>query len=95
MRLVDLAPKLYRSGPSDGNEKLADADYLDFGCPNGCLGADGNPRRICIPLKPGRSDGWDRSGDSLDTLTLSPSIEVLGDHCRWHGFIRNGELVDA
>ncbi len=39
---------------------------------------------------------WKRQGDTFDTLTLSPSIDVTGnlqfkDH--WHGFITNGKVV--
>lgn len=36
--------------------------------------------------------GWRRSGETFETLTLSPSVRMLGgeDGCRWHGFIRNG-----
>jgi len=36
-----------------------------------------------------RPDGWNRTGDTFDTLTLSPSIFPPG---HWHGFIRNGEI---
>jgi hypothetical protein len=37
---------------------------------------------------------WQRTGEGLDTLTLSPSIKVLGgaDGCEWHGFIRAGRF---
>lgn len=37
---------------------------------------------------------WTRTGDSLDSLTLTPSIQRVGG-CRWHGFITNGETVNA
>jgi hypothetical protein len=98
VKLVDLRPRLYCSSSEDSGEPaLADADHLDFDCPGGCSDGDPDrpgPRRVCIPLKPGRSDGWDRNGDSLDTLTLTPSIQVHG-HCNWHGFIRNGEIQNA
>jgi hypothetical protein len=35
---------------------------------------------------------WQVSGESLATLTLSPSINIPGD---WHGFIQNGQMIDA
>ena len=48
---------------------------------------------------------WERSGDSLDTLTLRPSVNfthVLPDsvvghpvRCNWHGWVTNDEAVDA
>lgn len=52
-----------------------------------------------VPVKPGNPHGWDWDGN-LDKPTLSPSI-LFGDghidnrECRWHGFLRNGEWIDA
>jgi hypothetical protein len=37
---------------------------------------------------------WTRTGDTFDTLTLTPSIQRVGG-CRWHGFITNGEAVSV
>lgn len=38
---------------------------------------------------------WDRTGETFDTLSLSPSIDttqlVFENH--WHGFINNGEVI--
>lgn len=34
---------------------------------------------------------WHREGETFDTLSLSPSIDVSA-HGHWHGFIRNGEI---
>jgi hypothetical protein len=31
--------------------------------------------------------GWDLTGDSFETITLSPSIHQVG---HWHGFLRAG-----
>jgi hypothetical protein len=33
---------------------------------------------------------WKRRGDSFDTLTLTPSIDVKG---HWHGHITDGEIA--
>lgn len=33
---------------------------------------------------------WERAGETLETLTLRPSIQRIGG-CEWHGFITNGE----
>lgn len=36
---------------------------------------------------------WKRSGNTFETLTLSPSVDAsvdIGGH--WHGFITNGEI---
>lgn len=34
---------------------------------------------------------WNVSGDSLENLTLTPSVDVGITSC-WHGFITNGEI---
>ena len=34
---------------------------------------------------------WQRTGDTFETLTLSPSIDASSDG-HWHGFITNGEI---
>lgn len=39
---------------------------------------------------------WLRTGDTFDTLTLSPSIlRTLPEGCGWHGWIRNGAVIPA
>lgn len=48
---------------------------------------DGGP-----PMKYGAL--WERTGDTIESLTLSPSVNRL-DGCRWHGWIRNGEAVEC
>lgn len=37
---------------------------------------------------------WQRTGETFETLTLSPSIQKL-DGCKWHGWVRNGEVLNA
>jgi hypothetical protein len=37
---------------------------------------------------------WHRTGVSFETLTLDPSIRIDGPF-PWHGFVRNGEIVNA
>lgn len=48
---------------------------------------DGSPR-------PPDEKAWARTGDTIETLTLSPSVQRL-EACKWHGWIRNGEAVTA
>jgi hypothetical protein len=36
--------------------------------------------------------GWERIGDTLENLTLRPSIQRVGG-CAWHGFITNGWVI--
>jgi hypothetical protein len=65
---------------------------LGFECPCGCdvrcfvpfsNPLDGGPAH-------GLSSHWERTGDSIDSLTLRPSIQRM-EGCKWHGFITNGE----
>lgn len=39
--------------------------------------------------------GWQRTGDTFDTLTLTPSILRNPDKggCGWHGYVTNGEII--
>lgn len=46
-----------------------------------------------MPWREGRG-GWERTGDTIDTLTLSPSVQRMDD-CRWHGWIRDGFAVEC
>lgn len=103
MRLADLDARFI----GNGGEGVTDKDgnpvpyrpgvAVVFDCPKcgadhpGCIEftnpLDGGP--------PARTDGhtWQREGDTIDTLTLRPSI--LRKDCGWHGFITNGEITEA
>lgn len=35
---------------------------------------------------------WQRTGDTFETLTLSPSVDASASG-HWHGFVRNGAIV--
>lgn len=37
---------------------------------------------------------WERTGDTFETLTLTPSILDKG-RCGWHGFVTNGEVTSC
>lgn len=89
VRLSSLNPTWVNDGDRVGVGVACD-------CPCGCDVAlyvgfanplDGNPQ-------PSHSLGWQRTGDTFDTLTLTPSIRRL-DRCKWHGFIANGEVRTA
>jgi len=41
---------------------------------------------------PGR---WMASGTGLDDLTLSPSINLTGPGCGWHGFVNGGQVTSC
>ena len=80
---------------------------ISFRCPCGTHPRDddyGTDRCVILlnnPLDGGGKfddtpDGhyWTREGETFETLTLSPSIQRVGG-CQWHGFIRNGEIINA
>ena len=85
-------------------DKLEDAQGVMFLCPK-CFetnnGRVGTHSVLCWfkgrgvsddeDPKPGR---WAFAGNSIDDLTLVPSINLPGEKgCQWHGFIRNGVAI--
>lgn len=53
---------------------------------------DGGPPVPAGSSLPGENDGrrWQRSGDTIETLTLAPSVDC--SRCgHWHGIVSNGE----
>lgn len=109
MRLVDLNP---RWATSDGRTIGVNFDCPGACCagkPSARDQFDARERAgetkiiIAVPFKTDlggahyRDDGWDRTGDTLETLTLAPSIQAFGyEHQpHWHGWIRSGEIVNA
>jgi hypothetical protein len=56
--------------------------WVSFLCPH-C-----RTQRLSVPVGAG---GWQASGETFDTLTLTPSVDV-GGFGHWHGFITNGEI---
>ncbi len=102
MKLTDLNPRWLYSGLDDEGDLTADSRRVGvtFDCPCGCS-PDG--QRVAIefsnPIEggaPTRSDGhtWQRTGETFETLTLSPSI-LRRRACGWHGFVTNGEIRTA
>lgn len=101
MRLSDLDPVWIVTG--DGRHGMG----VTFECPCAKCRAAGPPyeaRRLFAmfsnpidggPPEPpdGRpSPRWKRSGDTFETLTLTPSIDASASG-HWHGFITNGEVT--
>jgi hypothetical protein len=90
VRLSDLNPEFLSHGGS------------------GVTTADGHPVPVtegvgyvpfANPIGPGPGMGlsgprWQRTGDTFETLTLTPSVfRVKGKGgCGWYGFITNGEV---
>jgi hypothetical protein len=99
MKLTDLNPSwvgyggegmMMNSQPIPRRERTA----IEFDCPCGC------DHRVCIPFanpEDGQGPvysglGWQRTGETFDDLTLTPSIQrELPARC-WHGYVTNGEV---
>lgn len=77
------------AGTEEGRRFVRGAHYVAcwFSNPNGAAVAP--PEALPAPR-------WtvEAGSTSIDDLTLSPSIAIVGG-CAWHGFVRNGALVDA
>lgn len=98
-RLVDCNPRwVGRYAGCDDDTPVG----FDFDCPEGHEDC-----RHAIPFTPA-FDGatmaswqpngaiWQRTGDTFETLTLSPSINTplrADTGCAFHGFITNGEIT--
>jgi Family of unknown function (DUF6527) len=102
MRLVDLRPSFFciMRDPSRHGVGLA------FDCP--CRCGDRCAIYFTNPLDGGavipiaesgnQKHRWQRTGETFDTLTLTPSINWLereNGPSHWHGFITNGEVRNA
>jgi hypothetical protein len=75
-------------------ERLADANACWMGCSER-LAFDCPIHEDCrveVPTAAVETDGkWGRTGTTIDTLTITPSIRRQGA-CGWHGFIRGGRF---
>jgi hypothetical protein len=107
MRLTDLNPRWVGAGGTgvsnaDGSPVPERGGVgISFDCPCGACGIRGyvafeNPLDGGQPyISPGQPT-WQRTGDTFETLTLSPSILRTPPYaCGWHGWIRNGEATNA
>lgn len=91
MRLTDLDPNFWTAEAGRAGQGIT---FLCPCCLTQHLGVwfanpvDGGP-----PAPPELSPAprWQRSGDTLETLTLSPSIDASASG-HWHGFIVDGEI---
>lgn len=44
------------------------------------------------PVLEASHPAWQRTGETIDTLTLQPSIQRMDPGgCKWHGYVTNGE----
>ncbi len=96
MKLVDLEPRWISGG---GRRGLG----LMLNCPGKCCTGPGAVERIPVwfanPLDGGPTAsadgrGWQRTGDTFEALTLTPSIDASRSG-HFHGFITAGEVTGA
>lgn len=89
-RLVDCNPRWGVEGQDDAFQRL----WITFECPEGHAECQHS-----IPFTPSmdgdaqpRSDGplWQRTGDTFETLTLSPSIRRIPRHASREAAIASG-----
>lgn len=74
---------------------------LEGGRPHGVLVVFSNPRNAPVPpadfgphskSDPNVHPRWTMSGNAIEDLTLTPSVDVGKPSC-WHGHITNGEVT--
>ena len=104
MRLLDLDPNWVGAGGegvtrSDTGEPVPRREGVGvmFKCPCGCdvpcFVPFANPLDGGPPHDPGRPV-WQRTGDTFETLTLTPSIlRISGCPAKWHGFVTAGQII--
>lgn len=100
MKLTDLDPRFVGAGgegvtrdgqPVPRREVVGLICRCPCGCPDELYVPFLNPLDGGPPLE--ERYGWQRTGHTFETLTLTPSIHRLGPRsCGWHGFITDGEV---
>lgn len=58
-----------------------------FDCPCGACS-----KKVGVTFQPVQPTGWDRSGDTFETLTVSPSLLLRG---HWHGWLKDGLVTSC
>lgn len=87
MKLADLDAKFVAEGGTRTG--------VSFRCPR-C-----RTDRVYVPTAdPHGRANWSATGDTIDTLTLSPSVDFThvrddGARCNWHGWVREGAVTDT
>lgn len=105
-RLIDLNPRWLGAGGEGVTDTLTglpaparEGVGIELDCP--CGNADEEHRLyvpFANPLDGGptlETRGWQRTGDTFETLTLTPSIlrNPIRGGCGWHGFITGGQVT--
>lgn len=82
------------AGPDGRPVPRREGTGIVFDCPCGCASPVyvpfENPLDGKGPIQ-GERNGWRRTGDTFDTLSIAPSIQRVGG-CEWHGWVRSGRV---
>jgi hypothetical protein len=102
MRLTDLNARFLNAGgvAADGTPMPTRIGVgVIFACPCGdatseCYVPFANPLDGGPQYGP---QGWQRTGDTMEMLTLTPSVlrTYSACGCQWHGFVTNGEVLSV
>ena len=93
LRLIDLEPSWLTTSDQPG--RILGVMFICPHCINTHVGGffanppDGGPP---APPEHEPKPRWHRTGDTFETLTLTPSIDAKG---HWHGFVTEGLVTDA
>jgi hypothetical protein len=105
MKLTDLNPEFVGHGGDEMSDLQGnpiprrEGVAISFDCPCGGVWCGQRPMIFLNPPMDGGATlpgttTWKRTGDTFETMTLAPSIQRMSS-CRWHGFITDGEIVNA
>lgn len=90
MRLSELEPRWWSDGESRHGMGIS---FLCPHCRTEMLSvAFANPIDGGAPYELPTAKLWQRTGDTFDTLTLSPSVDA-SHYGHWHGHVTNGATV--
>lgn len=103
MRLVDLDPMFYADQGRHGMGITFECPHcpegqrirLGVAFENPVDGGTPEPKRMVTFPDGHRQESvrWQRTGDTFETLTLTPSVDAASHGVgHWHGFITNGEI---
>lgn len=87
--LLELTPTWFAQPEINSGEPVA----LQFDCPV-CPRGD---HRLFVPFvdhvwNP-RREIWTKTGDSFETLSMTPSIYYRNSPCAFHGYVTNGMVT--
>jgi hypothetical protein len=95
VRLIDLEPRWLSVAGRHGQS-------VAFRCP---LHPHDPKDQVSVPFAnpidggtPRTAQGWQRTGERFDTLTITPAINVVGkcvNGATWRGSITDGEVTNA